>query len=56
MVGWFSLPSTIDMDFMKEKGYEAWQGTTVIKLECGHQDAIALNSGSTSPTSNWVKY
>ena len=30
------------MDFMLEKGHKAWQGTTVIKMDCGHLDAIAL--------------
>ena len=30
------------MDFMLEKGDKAWQGTTVIKTDCCHKDAIAL--------------
>ena len=28
--------------FMLEENCRAWQGTTVINAECGHQGAIAL--------------
>ena len=37
----FMLLSVVIMDSMLENGHKAWQGRTVIEVNCKHEDAIA---------------